>query len=152
MKKFDFLPHCIRCGNWCCISETPFASDEELARLGVEKIGRKDDGSCVFLDGSGSCSKYSNRPFECRIFPFDIMRIKGRLHWIIWEVCPVHSLLDHEEYIDGMEQRLSKDWPLDYIEQYAAYHKQNQPNKYSREKYKVIREVRWPAAHPNVKV
>ena len=125
------------------MDESVFASDEELQKLGVERIS--NNGGCMFLDRSGRCLKYDDRPFECRIFPYDITRIGGKLQWIVWEVCPLQALLDHEKYLDDMEVQLSRRWPMDYIENYVRYHEQNQPEKYSRERYKIIRELRWPS-------
>ena len=72
MKDIDWLSFCIPCNNWCCKGESPFASEEELAVLKIDKICQKDGGSCMFLE-DGRCSCYTDRPFECRIFPFDII-------------------------------------------------------------------------------
>jgi len=143
MERFDWLDFCIPCKNWCCHDENPFASKEELAKLKTTKINTKSDGSCIFLDSSSICSVYKDRPFECRIFPFDIQEVGGRFFWVIWYTCPATPRLDNKKMLDSFEKEFTKNWTNDYIKEYVKYHKLNQPKKYSKDKFKIIREVRW---------
>jgi Fe-S-cluster containining protein len=141
MEKFNWLGFCIPCRNWCCYNEAPFASNAELDALRIKRIRTRTDGSCVFLDDSFKCSIYSHRPFECRIFPFDIKEINGKLHWIVWQVCPAAIHLDYEKFIRFYEANLPAKWTLRYIMQYVDYHKSNEPKKYSEKQFTVIREL-----------
>jgi len=144
MGELNWLDFCVPCKNWCCRGENPFVSADEAVQLDLEKIGAKNDGSCVLLDDSGKCKRYENRPFECRIFPLDVREIEKELYWIVWDVCPAVSNLNCEERVDFFEKTFSKDWNLDYIRDYVSYHKSNQPEKYSKEKFRVIRKLNWP--------
>jgi len=143
MKKFDWLDFCNPCKSWCCHGENPFASEDELKRLDLEKIGTKLDGSCVLLDNLGKCSYYENRPFECRIFPLDIQEINGDLSWVVWNACPATPKIDYEQLANSFEANLSKNWDLDYIRDYVTYHKSNQPEKYSASSFRIVKKVNW---------
>lgn len=45
-------------------------------------------GGCVFHDEVTGCKIYNARPFDCRIFPLDIMADGGRYYWIAYsEYC-----------------------------------------------------------------
>lgn len=83
---------CTRCGNCCTGSAgTVRVSDTEILRLAerveltdaqfrtayTRKLRRGDislrersDGSCIFYDESGGCSVHSDRPQQCRTWPF----------------------------------------------------------------------------------
>jgi len=46
---------------------------------------KKDSTECIFLDTDTKlCSIYENRPFDCRLFPFDINKIDGKFMWILY--------------------------------------------------------------------
>ena len=48
---------------------------------GVFRLARKEDGTCKFFE-QGRCSVYSERPYECRIYPYI-------LEWTGFKVVPV---------------------------------------------------------------
>ena len=144
MKEFNWLDFCIPCKNWCCRNENPFASKSELNKLKVKKITTKKDGSCIFLNNSKGCNSYKNRPFECRIFPLDIQEINGDLFWVVWNICPATPKLNYKKMLDSFEKKFTKKWTIGYIKKYVAYHKLNQPEKYSKNKFMVIRKLKWP--------
>lgn len=140
MKKINWLEFCISCKSWCCHNENPFTSKEELKKLKVKKISTTKEGSCIFLDKTGKCNAYHNRPFECHIFPFDVQEINDKLFWVVWENCPATPSLNYIEVLNSLEKNIANRWDLSYIKQYVKYHKKNQPPKYSKNKFKVIRE------------
>ena len=46
---------------------------------------KKDSTECVFLDSDTKlCTIYENRPFDCRLFPFDINKIDGKFMWVLF--------------------------------------------------------------------
>jgi Fe-S-cluster containining protein len=143
MKNFDFLKTCKSCQNWCCKNENPFASSKELAKLKIDKITTKKDGTCQFLGPSGKCSEYKKRPFECRIFPFDIIEIKGKLYWVLWKNCPAYPSLKPDESVTEFETGPLKNHDFEYIKEYVDFHKKNQPKKYSDKKYVVVKEIKF---------
>lgn len=70
---------------------------EQAAPFGGRAV-RQTEGGCYFYH-AGRCAIYDVRPFDCRIFPFDIREIEGRLHWIVYTtLCPVaFEPFDHFE-------------------------------------------------------
>ncbi len=140
VHKLDFPSYCKPCGLWCCQGENPYASQAELAALGVSAIGRKPDDTCIFLENS-LCSVYDKRPLECRIFPFDIHDIDGDLMWVLWDVCPAGAQLDIEQSISYLEKTLLPRYSRDYVDAYMAYHSVNEPEKYQDLTVTKIREV-----------
>ncbi|MCK9596012.1 YkgJ family cysteine cluster protein [Candidatus Pacearchaeota archaeon] len=112
--------------------------------MNITALTTKEGNSCIFLDSAGKCTVYDDRPFECRIFPFDIQEIDGKFLWVIWTNCPASSKVDCAKMIDYFENTFSKKWPKEYITEYVNYHKLNQPIKYSKNTFKIIREVNWP--------
>ena len=142
MVHFDFLKFCTLCKFWCCREEKPYASKEELKKLGVDTITTNLDGSCMFLKNK-KCEIYPNRPFECRIFPFDIHEIDGKLVWVCWETCHAYPFLNIEEFINFFEKEFPKKWSIEYLWNYLKHHENNEPLKYSKLSFKVIREVKW---------
>lgn len=136
MKRPDFKGYCLPCGAWCCNGENPYASTEELKRLGVTVIGQKPDGTCTFLGESNLCIQYENRPFECRSFPLDAK--DG--NWVYWPSCAAASAMDLSAHIDEMEKELMKH-PKGYIDDYMDHHRSNEPKKYESEEYLIIRPI-----------
>lgn len=62
---------------------------EETAPVGNGLALKQTDIGCFFYEG-GRCGIYNARPFDCRIFPFDIREIEGQLNWIVYTgLCPV---------------------------------------------------------------
>ena len=56
---------------------------------GISFIERMPDGSCPMLDRQRRrCSIYDDRPFCCRLFPIDILKLDGQLQWAISGQCP----------------------------------------------------------------
>lgn len=83
---------CINCKVNCCkqekISNNLFLTDEEKKRL----IGINDNFPCKFLSDKGLCKIHSQRPIDCRIFPFDIVEIKKEFFWAYYQTnCPIIS-------------------------------------------------------------
>jgi len=142
MEDFDYLPYCIPCKAWCCHSENPFASKSELAELSISKIIHKKNTECVFLKGL-KCKKHALRPFECRIFPFDVKEIGGELWWVLWKNCPAFSKLPAKKFVEFFEEEYPKKWGLKYVEDYIKYHKSAEPAKYSELTFKKLKILDW---------
>ncbi len=90
---------------WCCATgflvSVPL-SETEIHRI-ADRVGRNDfhrmtssgsvlrtrpNGYCVFFDPVvRSCTIYPDRPFDCRLYPFDFYTAFGRLQWLLWD-CP----------------------------------------------------------------
>ena len=56
----------------------------------LQTRGEGNAAGCVFYRG-GLCDIYEARPFDCRLFPFDIkMEPDGTFVWIVYTICPVN--------------------------------------------------------------
>jgi Fe-S-cluster containining protein len=54
----------------------------KIPTLIIKKKYNSDE--CTFWDSQKECcSIYENRPFDCKLFPFDIHEIEGQYMWII---------------------------------------------------------------------
>jgi hypothetical protein len=103
----------------------PFVGREELDRIrgefgirtsqkwgyfGVVEDGKIEIrtnpcGSCVFHQDS-RCQIYNARPFDCKIFPLDIIRIGFRFYWIGYsDFC--EQTIDWEALLEFGEQLLA---------------------------------------------
>ena len=143
ITKFKFENACRKCGGICCYEENIYGSSGELSKLGVKKIIQNKDGSCMFLK-NGVCSVHSIRPFECRIFPFDIEIIKGELRWIRWGFCPVQDLLNSTKSIQYFENELLLSYGEEYLYKYVGHHKKVPlGSKYAEGNYKVFGRVHF---------
>jgi len=121
----SFLQSCLTCG-WCCQGENIFLSADERKRLGINRVKRTEDGSCQFYKNN-RCSIYRSRPIECHIFPLDIVEIKGKPNWVLWEHCR-EAKVPSESRLKRMEREI----PDKYVEAYVRYHKTHQPSKYGK--------------------
>ena len=45
---------------------------------------------CIHVKNN-RCQIYKNRPFDCRIYPLDIQKIKNKYYWIIYTTCPQYK-------------------------------------------------------------
>ena len=133
LNVFNFLPHCQPCLA-CCKNENIFLSEKERQYFG-NKAGEEN---CHNLLDDGRCKIHENRPTECRLYPYDIKRINGKLTWIIWDSCPATSYIPNQytlEQIKNFETNLEESWVYDYV----AHHEENEPEKYSNMVYHVIK-------------
>lgn len=138
------LSDCLACGSWCCRGERPFCSREEAARLGVKAIDCREGGDCVFLQ-DGKCSRYEDRPLECRIFPLDVLAVDGVLTWVLWGLCPAWRRVEALAAAERLERELVAELPADYLQRYVAHHRAHQPAKYSAGEFVVLRPVQMPS-------
>ncbi len=142
MENIDFHKHCVRCGIWCCRGENPYVTPKELKELNIDKIGRNPDNSCIFLS-ENKCMVYLKKPFECRIYPFDILKIEEEYTWILWDACPVTEVANLEENFDNFERKLLNNYSKEFIQDYVRYHEKNLNKKYGNIKFKIIKEVNF---------
>ena len=133
---------CDSCDHMSCCTgfDAPFLFDEDIKKLKdikkaseefIEEIRvadttvkslkkKKDSTNCVFWDSdSKNCTIYDHRPFDCKMFPFDIMKIDGEYRWIVF-TCNINSDWEwSEKYLDKLEQDPSFD---DIIKNMDIFH------------------------------
>ena len=94
---------------------------------------------CTFLTADGLCMVHDRKPVDCRLFPFDVIKVNGTFCWIVWKFdCLI--LRDEErfeEYLRDLEEKLIPGF-RPYLEAYASFRLDELSSKYS---FEVLREV-----------
>lgn len=45
------------------------------------------------------CDVYSQRPIDCRLFSFDLLKKNGKFFWIVWNIgCPIIKSYSRKEF------------------------------------------------------
>jgi Fe-S-cluster containining protein len=131
--EFDYFQHCQPCLE-CCKNENLYLSEKEKDVYGE----RSESTNCHHLKGDGKCDIHNERPMECRIYPFDLKKIDGKIKWLVWESCPATTAMKHDFYmqeIQKYEQTITDEWALAYV----SHHEQNEPKKYSGMNFKILK-------------
>ena len=64
---------------------------------GVQYLGRTPHGWCSSFDPhKNTCGMYFDRPLCCRIYPLDLMKLDGKLWWVIHAECPIAQRFKRE--------------------------------------------------------
>lgn len=115
-------------------------SDGCTSRFGEQVLHLKaSNNSCIFYK-DGMCKIYRHRPFDCRIFPFDIIQYPdGRLFWIVFvELCPVK--VEYEKYFDSTKRMLKE---INLSREEATNFAQYAAETMGKHKYEVLEEVHF---------
>ncbi len=125
-KNGSFKELCGSCKHQgCCTSfASPLVFSRDLENL--ENIGKAGDeflreitirgqrvttirkktnsNTCTFWDDDKHvCSIYENRPFDCRMYPFDIYMIDGKYTWIVYSCNPESKWQWSETHLKMLE-------------------------------------------------
>lgn len=82
-----------------------FIEEVRVADIFVKSLKKKDSSTnCILWDeDTNKCTIYDQRPFDCKMFPFDIMKINGDYRWILF-TCNSKSDWDWtEEHLEKLE-------------------------------------------------
>ena len=145
MKKL--WEECLSCRDISCckleIAHPLFVTDEEMDRI-LSKYPEKGEAfnkvvPCPFLREDRMCTAHDIKPVDCRLFPFDVVKIDGELQWIVWKFdCPVTAdESGFEDYLVDMEERLIPGF-RPYLDAYSSFRIDELFGKYS---HKVLRKV-----------
>lgn len=95
---------------------------------------------CIFLNKEGLCQIHSERPIDCRLFPFDIMNINKKFIWIIWKInsCPIAKYQNFEEVLKEFEKEIIPEFKED-LEEYSNFRTDELKENY---KFEILREVK----------
>ncbi len=71
----------------------------------IKTIKKKDNSTtCVFWNEERRlCEIYNDRPFDCRMFPFDVVWVNNEYHWIVYSCNPNSDWAWTEEYLKKLE-------------------------------------------------
>ena len=83
-----------------------FLEDRNVYGKTVKAIKKKPNSTlCIFWDQDNKkCSIYKQRPFDCRSYPFDILQINEKYHWIVYSCNPQSNWQWAESYLQMLEQ------------------------------------------------
>jgi hypothetical protein len=131
---------CLDCDTGCCdcdMTNPLFLTQAEKNRFpGINKTF-----PCAYFNKNSLCDIHPYRPFDCRLFPFDIEKIGKKYYWITWEVdCPIvkYDKTNFEPYLKEHEAKLIPKFKK-YLEAYHLFRNDELKNKYS---YAVLREIK----------
>ena len=164
-KSVSFEKLCGSCPhqNCCTNSQEPILFQSDLKRLNfigknnddylqtinikgtnVKAIRKKQDSSeCIFWDNQSSkCSIYDSRPFDCKAYPFDILQIDGKYHWIVYSCNEESDWKWSEEYLTMLESDSSFKNILENIEIFTNNTERILPLESPKTSYTILREVK----------
>jgi Fe-S-cluster containining protein len=108
----------------------------------IKAINKKPNSSvCIFWDEQKGCSIYKQRPFDCRSYPFDILKIDGKFHWIVYSCNPQSDWKWTEEYLRSLEQDKTFAEVMEKIEIFSGNTLLVLPEESKKTPYVVLREV-----------
>ena len=163
--KPSFNKLCDSCTHQSCCtnSAVPLVFENDFKRL--EIIGKTDDRflhtrdvkgnkikainkkinstQCVFWDDEKkNCSIYEYRPFDCRTYPFDIILIDDKFHWIVYSCNPESNWKWTESYLEMFEKDESFGEIKKKMKIFADNTELVLPAEEKKTPYTVLREVR----------
>ena len=149
--------------NCCTDSQEPILFENDLRKLNsigkntdnflqtilvngtnVKAIKKKQDSTeCIFWDNSSSsCSIYNERPFDCKAYPFDILKVDGKYHWIVYSCNEDSDWKWSEDFLQMLESDDSFKDILKNIETFSNNTQRVLPLESSKTPYTILREVK----------
>ncbi|PBO84863.1 MAG: hypothetical protein COA77_07170 [Thaumarchaeota archaeon] len=102
---------------------------------------KNNSNECTFWDSEKECcSIYENRPFDCKLFPFDIHEIDGKYMWVINSCNPDSKWAWTESMLDSFENDPAFPELLNSLDSYS-YPESTKNNLYM---VKILRPVNCP--------
>lgn len=164
----DFTALCCSCkSQGCCTnSAVPLVFSSDLAELqSINKASdeflhdrnvngtivkavnkKKNSHQCVFWDQTNSkCSIYQHRPFDCRAYPFDILKINGKYHWIVYTCNPHSNWSWTEDYLTLLEKDRAFSEVMEKIEIFSGNTCIVLPSESKKTPYTILRQVKFTA-------
>ncbi len=162
----SFTPLCGNCShqNCCTNSSEPLVFEKELDSLrqinkhkeqfikkitimgkSANVIRKKEDSSeCVFWDSEKkNCTIYEARPFDCKAYPFDILKINGKYHWIVYSCNPESDWEWSEKYLDFLENDHQFLELVKNLDIFSNNTKRVLPKESQKTPYQILRQVRF---------
>ncbi len=136
----DIWKDCLICKDKCCkwdIANPIFVTPQEKEKL----VGVNTKHPCFFFNQKELCDIHAIRPFDCRFFPFDILKINGKFFWITWKLnCSILSKnkIELETYLQEHEKEIIPRFK-EYLSDYSEFRLKELLSKYH---YEVLREIK----------
>lgn len=96
---------------------------------------------CAYFNDRGLCDMHNNRPIDCRLFPFDLMKINKKIYWITWDINCLILKKRRNDFEKILLEHESKIIPhfIKYLNAYTNFRIKELKRAY---KYKVLRELK----------
>jgi Fe-S-cluster containining protein len=127
-------------------SENEFLKNIKINGNIIKTIKKKENSTaCMFWDeDKRSCGIYNDRPFDCKMFPFDIVWTDNEYHWIVYSCNPDSNWAWTEEYL----RKLEADPQFDEMMKNGAAIKATSENaehlaNIDEPPYAVLRKINW---------
>ena len=121
-----------------------FLHDRNVNGTLIKAINKKPNSNeCIFWDERKGCSIYKQRPFDCRAYPFDILKIDGKFHWIVYSCNPQSDWKWAEEYLQSLEQDKAFDEIMEKIEIFSGNTSLILPKESKKTPYMVLRQINY---------
>ena len=152
---------CTSCKSISCCTDfmPPLLSPDEL-KLIIEKTGMKNIADshtingmdvfsvkpkeniqeCMFFSSEKQCTIYDHRPFDCKIYPFDIYKIDDEYRWIVYSCNPDSDRKWSEELLDKFEKELLTPNMVEYLVAFSSLERFDDTKQITYE-YAVLRKV-----------
>lgn len=152
MDQGTFL-QCTKCSktnNCCCNFEKidrPIISQEEKKKIELCYDNNDDkelfqkltnecfnittiNNNCIFYDGN--CKIYNSRPYDCRLYPYDIKKINGKFFLVIYKL----DCIQYKNFLGNVDYLIEKIKP--FINTFTDMHYNSKLNDLE---YTIIKEI-----------
>lgn len=121
-----------------------FLHDRNVNGVLIKAVNKKENSQvCVFWDEANyRCSIYQQRPFDCRAYPFDVLKINDKYYWIVYSCNPQSDWNWTEEYLKALEGDKAFDEVMEKIEIFSGNTGLILPTESKKTPYTILREVR----------
>jgi hypothetical protein len=122
-----------------------FLHDRNVNGNIIKAINKKKNSNiCVFWDEKNkNCSIYNQRPFDCRAYPFDILKIDGKYHWIVYSCNPQSDWKWTESHLQMLEGDKAFSEVMEKIEIFSGNTGLILAEESKKTPYAVLRQVRY---------
>lgn len=126
-----FAKICTGCQPNCCNNCSPYVTNEEKKKIvkttGKQKtelfngncISQNSDNACCFNVRNKGCKIYDIRPFDCCLYPFDIIKYQGKDVWIVYN-CIEQSKTEPKKLLEELRVAVLQNYASGNIEEYSA--------------------------------
>ena len=86
-------------------SENEFLKNIRINGNVIKTVKKKENSTaCMFWDEEKRlCGIYNDRPFDCKMFPFDVWWTNNEYHWIVYSCNPESDWKWTEQYLQKLE-------------------------------------------------
>jgi Fe-S-cluster containining protein len=120
-----------------------FLHDRNVNGTIIKAINKKANSDiCVFWN-ENKCSIYQHRPFDCRAYPFDILKINGKYYWIVYSCNPQSDWVWTEDHLQTLEKDKAFSEVMEKIEIFSGNTGLILPVESKKTPYTILRQVKY---------